>query len=51
MLISRINSIAENPTIFIASSFYSIGKNMFMLTFSKPTTFRICGRTFDGFAI
>lgn len=51
MLITRMYCISKDPAMFITGSFYSICKNVFMFTLSKPSTFRIADAAFLCFHI
>ena len=51
MLITRMYCISKDPATFITGSFYCICKNVFMFTFSKPSTFRIADAAFLCFYI
>ena len=51
MLITRMYCISKDSAMFITGSFYCICKNMFMFSFSKPSTFRITDTAFLRFYI
>ena len=48
---SRMYTISKNPSMFITGRFYCISKNMFVFSFSKPSTFWIGDATFLCFYI
>ena len=49
MLIAGIYTITQNPSIFVTGCLHGIRKNIFMLTLSEPSAFRIRCTFLDRF--
>lgn len=41
MFVSWMNTVTEDPAMFITGCFYCVGENMFMFPLTKPSTFWI----------
>ena len=49
MLVAGIYTITQNPSVFVTGCLHGIRKNIFMLTLSEPSAFRISCTFLDRF--
>lgn len=49
MLVAGIYTITQNPSVFVTGCLHGIRKNIFMLTLSEPSAFRIRCTFLDRF--